>query len=215
MKNPLFVLIIFFSVFGNAQIYTFDYLATVQTIKTQDGKETKYPPTQVVINSENSNYILNTYSDNAAFLIDNTTKKGHKFFVQKNKEDGQPFFKYDISNEMKTKSLLFYNINKISENQYFIQIFWRKNKRKIRQEIKITLEESPVNLYFLSAHLGNEEEKILISKIRSLTDPAKKYVIKTSEIDHKNYYTVKTEFKKIEKINLTFKLPEKLIYHNY
>ena len=214
MKKTL-LLLIFFSLLGKAQIYTFNHLATIQTIKTKDGKETKYPTDQIAINSENSNYILNNFSADGAFLTDIATKKGHKFFVQKSKEDGQLFFKYEYSTEIKTKGSLFYNINKINADQFFIQIFWKKNKRKIRQEIKITLEESSVDLYFLSAHLRNEEEKILISKIRSLTDPAKKYIVKTSEVDHKNYYTVKTEFKKIEKINLTFKLPENLIYLNY
>lgn len=210
MKKALIILILSLSFVANAQIYNFDKIVTVQSTINNNGKKTTNNPTQFALNSENPKYTLNIYEKSGtARISDIADEKLHEFYVDKNIKDGTTFFKYESSRDYRNRTSKYYSVIKTGENEYSMKIFTGKKRKNTKQDIKVTLVESPTNLYYFYAHISGQDAQMLLSKLKSMTDPSKKYVIQKTEIKLKNELTFTVQLKKYEEINLTIKVPEK------
>lgn len=98
-----------------------------------------------------------------------------------------------------TPHTAYYSAIKIAENEYLLQVFDNAELKKSTQNITVKLKESPVDLLFVNADII-PHNIYLVSKLKEILDPSKKYVIESSRVDYKNGYLFVQTLKGYKKV---------------
>jgi len=143
-----------------------------------------------------------------AELSDDKKQKHIKLKIDIDRQTNEKTVTYVGSRIYTIQKKIFTKAKKIRDNNFLIQSYYQKNKKKSILEINFTLEEASANLLYMDGDIGDDHKKILYDTLLASLDSTKNYVIKKKVVNYKNGSISEYNLKKIEKTELSFVLPE-------
>lgn len=200
MKKNLLLLFSFFSLLIAAQQDSFDYILSYESKREKPKEAKKYiENAQIAINTEDPSYFMYIYTDKTTRLFDFKNLYVYHFKGKSTAEDLMSNLKMTGSVKTTTPHTAYYSAIKIAENEYLLQVFDNAKLKKSTQNIAVKLKESPVDLLFVNADII-PHNIYLVSKLKEILDPSKKYVIESSRVDYKNGYLFVQTLKGYKKV---------------
>jgi len=212
----LFLVFVFINIFS--QQYHFDYFIEKQInrIKPEEEKNTS----NSFYDSKNkSKLFLNTYNEiTRGFIYDKNTNLRHCFKVRR--DNGSVAFEYAHTNDFRNKknnkddskdNVL--EIKRIDSLQYSIIVFKNEKKKRKRLVVLVNLEKSDFNNLDIEADYNRCDE--IGEEISKLLDPNFNYRIKKLQVNYSSGYIFETTISRVQKVDLSLKLPEKLIIKEF
>lgn len=202
MKNILFLFAVLQYCGSTAQTYTFDYLLTINSKDLNNPKENSTKITGIH-NSKNNDFEMMIRSDDV-YIFDYKKNVIQKFYIKSTSNKSLEFIYNKPSNFRSAK--LFYNIKKIDDLEFFIEVF--NNKKKVKPTIIITvkLKESKENFIYLEGHFNGKTKSEIENKMKSMLDPTKKFVVESSIIEYERGEKYHHEYAIYEKVNLNLEV---------
>lgn len=201
-----------------SQQYHFDYFIEKQINKVKPDKE------RIISNSfydSNNKFklTLDTYNEiTRGFIFDKNTNLRHCFKVRR--DNGSVSFQYvhtnDFSNKKNNKDYSkddILEIKRIDSLQYSIIVFKNEKRKRKRFTAVVNLEKSDFNNLDIQADYNRCDE--IGKEIGKLLDPRFNYNIKKLQINYSSGYIFETTISRIQKVDLSLKLPEKLIIKEF
>ncbi len=214
---PLFFILSFSRIFS--QEYHFDYFVKHNNTRTQP---------------ERQQWITDSFYDSATrakLVLHIRNKKITGTIFQKEQNRRHVFdvirsgdymsFVYKHTNQFKDNEKNFGDSNeenvikaeKIDSANYRITAFKNSRLRHKKISLVVTLEKSDLNYTQIDADYTRTHEMEV--KLKELLDPGFKYVIKRQQIRYSSGYMFDNVLTDIRKVDLTIKIPEKLILKEY
>ena len=206
MKKNLILLLILLSCFTYAQKYSFDFEISIEE-RDLKGKQQSINQ-RILFNSKNSNYRMFINENGFAELSDDKKQKHIKLKIDIDRQTNEKTVTYVGSRIYTVQKNIFTKAKKIRDNNFLIQSYYQKNKKKSILEINFTLEEASANLLYMDGDIGDDHKKILYDTLLASLDSTKNYVIKKKVVNYKHGSISEYNLKKIEKTELSFVLPE-------
>jgi hypothetical protein len=126
-------------------------------------------------------------------------------YTNKFKDNGKKFEDYNNENVIR--------VEKIDSANYKITAFKNFRLRQKKITLIITLEKSDFKYTNINADYNRINE--MEEKLKELLDPDSKYIIRREQIEYSSGYLFDNSLIDIQKVNLTIKIPEKLILKDY
>lgn len=199
MKKAILILLLLYCTFARSQTYCFDYILTINSTDIIKKKSAITSKIVRLLNSKDWSYEMFVKGDEGLlFDYDKTTI--HRFFINQAEKNTTNFIYQNSVKYSPTK--LYHRIEKVNEDEYLIQIYSSKKMLKPSILLLVKLKESENDFIYLEAHGSGENIKKIEQDLKSLLDPAKKYIIENIKIKYQNGHTTQMSQQNIEKINL-------------
>lgn len=202
MKKTTILLLLLCCFFATAQMYSFDYILTINS--TDLKKKDLETPTKMVrvLNSKDRSYAMFVYGEEG-LLFDYNQNVIQKFLIKQAEKNNTTFIYQNSVKYNSTK--MYHRIQKVNEDVYLIQMFFNKKMLKPSITLLVKLKESEDDFIYLEAHASGKYIRKVEQDLRSLLDPAKKYIVKDIKIEYYKRHASQMDYQNFEKINLNIK----------
>ena len=216
--KKLILLILFFTFINIfSQEYHFDYSIESQTNRIKPSEE-KRVSTSFYDSKDNASLSITKYNEKVrAAIYDDDKNLRHSFKVTPDK--GSFIFEYTHTNDFNKDKKRHLNnedileVNKIDSLQYQIIAFKNEKKTRKRLTLIITLEKSKIN--YLEVSLEHPKTDEMREKLKKFLDPNSNYSMKKIHVNYHSTGYVFDELLKIQNVDFSLKVPEKLIIKDF
>ena len=167
---------------------------------------------------DNASLSITKYNEKVrAAIYDDDKNLRHSFKVTPDK--GSFIFEYTHTNDFNKDKKRHLNnedileVNQIDSLQYEIIAFKNEKRTKKRFTVIITLEKSKFN--YMDIHVDHVKTKEIEEKIKKFLDPNSNYSIKKIHVNYHSTGYVFDTLLKIQNVDFSLKVPEKLIIKDF
>lgn len=214
---PLFFILSFIRIFS--QEYHFDYFIKHKDIRTQPDRQ-QWVTDFFYDSATKARLVLQVRDKKITGTIFQKDQNRRHVFNVIQSEDHISFV-YKHTNQFKDNESNFGDSNKenvikaekIDSANYRITAFKNSRLKHKKISLLVTLEKSDLNYTHIGADYTRTDE--MEEKLKELLDPGSKYVIRREQIQYSSGYLFDNALTGIQKVDLTIKIPEKLILKEY
>lgn len=219
MKKNFLLLFCFISIITFSQEYHFDYFIQEHSTRLKPDKHQWVEESFYDSSNQNSLNLRTQNNKIIASIYDSKNDRRHVFKVNKLKD--KIIFVYKHSNQYPQQQNKgdydkenVIKVEKIDSLKYNVTVFKNSKLKKKKISAIVTLEKFEFNYLKYSADYGRTKE--INEKIKSFLNPEFNYIIRNQKTKyHSSGYSFDESTQKIQQVDLTIVVPEKLIYKDF